>query len=107
MPWPLPSPGGANQGDVAAARAYLEALLAEEKARDHSKTYPFLAIHVAQFLRKHAGDVEGARKVCVAGARTCAWAGLGAACDILGPVPGSDCLAGVAGSSCCPVCTQW
>lgn len=51
-----------------AACSYLQDLLKEEKSREGSRIYPFLAIHYAHFIRRHSGDVEGGRKV-----RGCAW----------------------------------
>ncbi len=46
-----------------AACSYLQDLLQEEKSREGSRIYPFLAIHYAHFIRRHSGDVEGGRKV--------------------------------------------
>ncbi len=41
---------------------YLRELMAEEKAKEGSRIFPFLAIHLAHFLRTHAKDVAGARQ---------------------------------------------
>lgn len=35
----------------------------EEKAKEGSRIYPFLAIHYAHFLRRNKGELAGARKV--------------------------------------------
>ena len=52
-----------RQGDLAAANKYLSDLTEEERSKEGSRIYPFLAIHLAHFLRRHSGDLAAARKV--------------------------------------------
>ncbi|EFJ41464.1 hypothetical protein VOLCADRAFT_107666 [Volvox carteri f. nagariensis] len=52
-----------RQGNLEAACHYLSELMNEEKAKESSRIYPFLAIHYAHFLRRNTGDLAAARKV--------------------------------------------
>ncbi|KAG2435879.1 hypothetical protein HXX76_007074 [Chlamydomonas incerta] len=52
-----------RQGDLPAAVKYLRDLTEEERSKEGSRIYPFLAIHLAHFLRRHSGDLAEARKV--------------------------------------------
>ncbi|KXZ54454.1 hypothetical protein GPECTOR_4g1005 [Gonium pectorale] len=65
-----------RQGNMKAACSYLSELTNEEKAREGSRIYPFLAIHYAHFLRSHGGDLAEARKVCMPRAGSVEWGDL-------------------------------
>ncbi|GIL55195.1 hypothetical protein Vafri_10769 [Volvox africanus] len=52
-----------RQGNLEAACHYLSELMSEEKSKESSRIYPFLAIHYAHFLRRNTGNLAGARKV--------------------------------------------